>query len=104
MDRRDFLKRTAAALLTGLAFNNDAYKAFLWAMKGKIKPGRTINGPSRGANMGVTRQMVFGGCLFTGYAHGRDLVSEPARKAKVSRTRFLAGWQTASSPGLQQLL
>jgi hypothetical protein len=92
MNRREFLKRiAAAAAMTIFGF--------------KAGESSTVLSPSAGATAGITtEQMVLGGELFTAYARGGSPVIGKIQRAKLSQTRFWSGWKTSNGTGLQQLL
>jgi hypothetical protein len=96
MDRRDFLKRSiAASVMTAMAFSIDDFRSIWQPAKVKIGPDISLKGTPSG-------RMVYGGNLFTGYAHGRSAVDAAdlrLQKIRLSQTAFLAGWQATSDIG-----
>jgi hypothetical protein len=109
MDRRSFLKRTAAAsVLAVLAISIDEHSEGPSAKKDKVEPSETIKGMPTGRIAGVTTgRMVCGGNLFNGYAHGRDSLDTAdlrLQRIQLSQTRFLAGWRPDGDLGSRELL
>ncbi|NLH16296.1 MAG: hypothetical protein GX455_06935 [Phycisphaerae bacterium] len=101
LNRRTFIKATAASAAIGLSFEEQALRAAenTPALSPTVKTGKKMSTGKIG-NVEISR-LICGGNLISGYAHSRDLIYvSPLLKNYFTDDKIMDTWQICEESGI----